>query len=807
MMPIASSVGESVTNASGGAGHAGHLPSGPVGLAALLGVVVPAGQALPARPTSGGIGLAQTAAGRLPQSALDPGAFGKLWSATLAAQSPPVQPQPVQPVTASFLNDSAAPSGLKANLAPAQLPASASSPGLSESSSAQPAPSASGTLPGILSPQPTQPALPHLGSLASLAAETVAPASLLSQPSSRPIDAGARSHRASLKPAAEKPPSASGGQPLLPALATPVAPVPIPAPIVAPVAVPVVAPATSPLSVPDPTSLPLSALVASATPAEISPGASSAFSAGAALAVLPATGLPAQNAQAGRPTAGTTPWPAGVLANASTSPLSGPLAALPASGADGFLLAKGIASVPFSEIGKLLPGSAASQPGTLQAGVAAGPASASRAPASPASATPASSGTTVSILPANHIPVAGPTAFVAPSDPNQSSISPASGPAGSFAPRGMVASSSVSGSLVSSSGSSARGAVPVVSRPATWASQARVDGGNPSGALASNPASNLYGSPAVNPIPDPAQNPLTGSASEGNSALMGIAAAPDAMLAGGVNSANSMQPAGVVIGANPVASGLVGSGLVGSGSAGSGTLLFGAMPTGSPAARPGGASLPSERGFEGVNGASPAMLLHGMSAGSPASGGLVSGRAASTPIQSSNPFQAMDNASASASSRPGDLAGVAAARAQGISVGYQDPTLGYVELRAHQAAGAVHASLATSSTAAGHLLESQLGSMGNWLRERQTPVESLSVLAQGAERGFSGSASGSSGGNAGQPPPQSRAESAPLVALAGAGAQGDWARTPTVQTVLPVAADSGAAGGSIHSGSRISVLA
>jgi hypothetical protein len=62
-----------------------------------------------------------------------------------------------------------------------------------------------------------------------------------------------------------------------------------------------------------------------------------------------------------------------------------------------------------------------------------------------------------------------------------------------------------------------------------------------------------------------------------------------------------------------------------------------------------------------------------------------------------------------------------------LEVGYQDPVLGYVELRAHTEGAGIHASLTAQSADSGAALEAHLSSLANWMNERRTPVESLTV--------------------------------------------------------------------------------
>lgn len=102
-----------------------------------------------------------------------------------------------------------------------------------------------------------------------------------------------------------------------------------------------------------------------------------------------------------------------------------------------------------------------------------------------------------------------------------------------------------------------------------------------------------------------------------------------------------------------------------------------------------------------------------------------------------------------------------------LSVGYRDADMGLVELRAHQDAAGVHASLVAPSAASSTSLEGQLHDLAGWLIARHTPVESLHVItaalphARGSEEKSSGEESrgllgGGGGSHAGQDPSSSR---------------------------------------------------
>lgn len=92
------------------------------------------------------------------------------------------------------------------------------------------------------------------------------------------------------------------------------------------------------------------------------------------------------------------------------------------------------------------------------------------------------------------------------------------------------------------------------------------------------------------------------------------------------------------------------------------------------------------------------------------------------------------------------LGGLPPGGAHSLEVGYQDPTLGYVELRAHMAGGGVHALLGADSAASGVTLEGHLASLADWMHQRATPVESLTVVSSlGREDGGGSITDGSTG--------------------------------------------------------------
>lgn len=720
MTPITSSVGESTANgtSSAGVGSTGlsHLP---VGLAALLGAIVPDRAALPEGPASGGIGVSSVAperpSGYLQPSALNQSAFRKLWSATLAAQSGEVAIRPAG-ISAISTGDAAlsVPGHQMENTLQSVSTQLASIQPPSILANLQPQLGAPTTQPAASLPLVTvPPALPALHLTSRL---TPLSASL----STVSVDklAGSVEHLRSsrLKTANETLPQVSGVQP-------PIVPIVIPLPAIHPVAV----------SSPDP-----------------------ALASGRASAVESATGIYVPSSELAGLSTGT-------FANVST----------------GSLPDSKTGSVANNGIGETLPGGIAGFVATIPS--------------------------SVSTL-ANNLPITGlaadqieaRSAVLAP----DLSAAGASAAASLTAERPMAAKAlsanrlsavslgAASDSLVSGPASGVLNAAGTVSAssPAASVSQAHaqglVAGSLPAPGSAALQSVDPSFDPVSNPSLDPSMNPAQVAPA---TAPAGAAVAAASSLPGSLNPLNPLNSEGEAI-------------------------LFGGRVF-----RSGGPSVPSEHGVvsDAGNGmATLSVAMHGMHAGTSSAGaalgGVASSGAPSTPIQASNPFHAMDSVSA----RSVDLGGLSAARGQGLAVGYQDPALGYVELRAHQAAGAVHAELVTSSAASGHLLEAHLGSMDNWLRERQTPVESLSVIAQGADRSLGGGASHSFGGNAGQHTSENGGEAAPLLAaslsvasLPGAsstGAAGDstWGRAQTAPMAAKGSVFESVSAGAAHVGAQ-----
>ncbi len=96
-----------------------------------------------------------------------------------------------------------------------------------------------------------------------------------------------------------------------------------------------------------------------------------------------------------------------------------------------------------------------------------------------------------------------------------------------------------------------------------------------------------------------------------------------------------------------------------------------------------------------------------------------------------DPFNAIDRGT------PAVRATVAATQ-RSLSVGYQDPVLGYVELRAGVKSDGLHATLTTVTEGARDSLGAQMSGLREWMITRHIPLTSLGVMASGAvaESGF-----------------------------------------------------------------------
>ncbi len=172
--------------------------------------------------------------------------------------------------------------------------------------------------------------------------------------------------------------------------------------------------------------------------------------------------------------------------------------------------------------------------------------------------------------------------------------------------------------------------------------------------------------------------------------------------------------------------------------------------------------------------------------------------------------------------RPAPLTGSdILAKVPHLSVGYNDPALGYIELRAHAAEGGVHAALMTQSTSAGEALQGSLSELSDWMRHRQTPAERLTVFSAetlgvlahadhgsqqrpGSHGGESGSsmAAGQGGGRGG-------AGDAPGGRQGGGASMAEWIGRPehgTSPAIPTLRTEGNATGARLPGGNGIAVL-
>jgi hypothetical protein len=93
------------------------------------------------------------------------------------------------------------------------------------------------------------------------------------------------------------------------------------------------------------------------------------------------------------------------------------------------------------------------------------------------------------------------------------------------------------------------------------------------------------------------------------------------------------------------------------------------------------------------------------------------------------------------------------AGAQRAEAGYQDPSLGWVGVRAELSGGGVHAALVPGSADAAQALGGHLAGLNNYLEQQHTPVASLTMAASadgGTDRGVGQGTQQQAGQNGGQ---------------------------------------------------------
>lgn len=143
--------------------------------------------------------------------------------------------------------------------------------------------------------------------------------------------------------------------------------------------------------------------------------------------------------------------------------------------------------------------------------------------------------------------------------------------------------------------------------------------------------------------------------------------------------------------------------------------------------------VPAASGALVVDAAAPAGSAHALIPGREA--GPASATLAGTGTVS--PFQVMDSAP-SGGAASGLTHAHASSPASSLAAGYHDPELGYIELKAEMGSDGVHARLAAATAEGSTILSAHLPALHQWLTERQTPVDRLSVgIREDGASGFS----------------------------------------------------------------------
>jgi hypothetical protein len=131
---------------------------------------------------------------------------------------------------------------------------------------------------------------------------------------------------------------------------------------------------------------------------------------------------------------------------------------------------------------------------------------------------------------------------------------------------------------------------------------------------------------------------------------------------------------------------------------------------------------------------------------------------------------------------------------QSAEAGFEDPALGWVSVRADLGAGGIHAAVVPGSAEAAQALGGHMAGLNEWLAERHTPVQSLTMTApQGAgadsdaSRGMRQGTQQGGGQNAEQgsypgPQPESQPNVAPISATAPREANGGRPRETGLQS-------------------------
>ncbi len=175
--------------------------------------------------------------------------------------------------------------------------------------------------------------------------------------------------------------------------------------------------------------------------------------------------------------------------------------------------------------------------------------------------------------------------------------------------------------------------------------------------------------------------------------------------------------------------------------------------------------------------------------------------APAAPSLAREPFAALDSGATpgvAAANTAADSAAWTRTGAHSVEAGFEDPSLGWVGVRADLAAGQVHATVVPGSAEAAQALGGQLAGLHAYLNDQRTPVGSLALAAPEG-----GASAGGNSGLAGNPQNQHPGDPPPAPALpssiAAAGERSAAAAQPGQPEILVPLYE--------HAGAYISVLA
>jgi len=131
---------------------------------------------------------------------------------------------------------------------------------------------------------------------------------------------------------------------------------------------------------------------------------------------------------------------------------------------------------------------------------------------------------------------------------------------------------------------------------------------------------------------------------------------------------------------------------------------------------------------------------------------------------------------------------------QSAEAGFEDPALGWVSVRADLGAGGIHAAVVPGSAEAAQVLGGQMAGLNEWLAERHTPVQSVTMTApqgtaadsdasQGMHQGTQqGSGQNAEQGRSSVPQPESQPNVTAISATASREAHGGGSRETQLQS-------------------------